>query len=195
LPDENGLSLYTYFPNPEFEVIFISSGPEYAVQAIKQLAIDYLIKPVRLLDLKAALVRLEKRNNPGNASKKASGNHFPGTPFHKKIALPTSDGFQVVPYNEILYCQASENYSYIYTIANDTLLVSRTLKMLEEVLPSSSFFRIHKSILLNINYIRSFSRKDGFTVTLETGQKFEIAIRRHEEFVNLFIKKHTPLEI
>lgn len=192
LPDENGLSIYTWFPSPEFDVIFISSVPDYAIQAIKQMAIDYLVKPVSLIEMKAAMVRLEKRKK--GELKKSIPDVKTGTPFREKIALPTSDGFQIIPFNEILYCQASENYSYIYTTSGESILISRPLKTMEEMLPSC-FFRIHKSILLNINYVKSFSRKEGFVVTLETGQKFEIATRRHEEFVNQFIRKHPPMEI
>ncbi len=116
-----------------------------------------------------------------------------GTSYHEKIALPTMDGFQVIPFNEILYCQASENYSYIHTISNDTFLITKTLKNLEEHLPASCFLRIHKSVLLNINYVKSFSRKDGYVVTLETGQQFEVATRRYDEFIGHLLKKE-PLQ-
>lgn len=193
LPDENGFSIFNSFPNPMFDVIFTTSSSEYAIPAIKHMAIDYLLKPVSLIDLNAALVRFDKRRNNQNLSndsfKKIVDNIKMGTSYHEKIALPTTDGFQIIPFNEIIYCQASENYSYIHTISKDTLLVTKTLKNLEEQLPASCFFRIHKSLLLNINYVKSFSRKDGYTVTLETGQQFEVATRRYEEFINHLFKK------
>ncbi len=198
LPDENGFSLFNHFPNHHFDVIFTTSSPDYAISAIKHMAIDYLIKPINLLDLSAAMVRLGKRKNRlkiGHDSVNKLINKIKmGTAFQEKIALPTADGFQVISFNEILYCQASENYSYIHTISKETILVTKTLKSLEELLPSLSFFRIHRSMLLNINYVKSFSRKDGFIVTLETGQKFEVAIRRQEEFTNHFVKKEQPIK-
>lgn len=198
LPDENGFAIYDAFPVPEFEVIFTTSSAEYAIPAIKQMAIDYLLKPVTLIDLNAALVRFDKRKNPGKLAneslKKLVSKIKMGTSYHEKIALPTTDGFQIIPFNEILYCQASESYSYIHTISGETHLVTRTLKNLEEQLPASIFFRIHKSILLNINYVKCFSRKDGFTVTLETGQQFEVAVRRHEEFVTHLTKRQPAAE-
>jgi two-component system LytT family response regulator len=198
LPDESGFSVFNYFPNAPFEVIFTTSGPEYAVTAIKHMAVDYLIKPVGLIDLGAALVRLDKRNSAerlaNEAFKKMVENFKMGTSYQEKIALPTPDGFQIIPFNEILYCQASESYAYICTKSKEKILVTKTLKNLEEQLPSSCFYRIHKSILLNINYVKSFSRKDGFIVTLETGQKFEVATRRQEEFTNFLIKKQPFTE-
>lgn len=198
LPDGNGFSLLNEFPNPQFDVIFTTSSPDYAISAIKHMAVDYLLKPVNLIDLNAALVRLDKRRIIGkfaDSSLKTLVNNIKmGISFHEKIALPTTDGFQILPFNEILYCQASENYSYIHTISNEKFLVTKTLKNLEENLPESCFFRIHKSVLLNINYVKNFSRKDGYMVTLETGQQFEVATRRYEEFTNHLTKKQTSPE-
>jgi two-component system LytT family response regulator len=194
LPDENGFGIYNYFPNPDFSVIFTTSNPNYAISAIKHMAVDYLLKPINQIDLSAAMIRFEKRKSllkqSNDSVKMLVDNLKMGTSFQEKIALPTCDGFQVFPFNEILYCQASENYSYVFTITNESFLVTRTLKNLEEILPSY-FFRIHKSVLLNINYIKYFSRKEGFIVTLETGQKFEVATRRYEDFINQLVKKHS----
>lgn len=198
LPDANGFLIFNSFPNPIFEVIFTTSSPEYAIAAIKHMAIDYLLKPINLMDLSASFVRLEKkRNEPkltNNTIKKLVENFKMGISFDEKIALSTLDGFQILAFNEILYCQASENYSYIHTISNETILVTKTLKCLEEQLPSASFFRIHKSVLLNINYVKCFSRRNGLMVTLETGHQFEIATRRYEEFINHLLKKNPALE-
>lgn len=193
LPDDNGFSIFNNIPNPQFEVIFTTTTSEYAIPAIKHMAIDYLLKPINLMDLNAAIVRFDKKRKVEGITKESIKKLVEtiknGTSFNEKIALPTVDGFQVIPFNEILYCQASESYSYIHTISNETFIVTKTLKSLEELLPSTSFFRIHKSILLNINYIKSFSRKEGFIVTLENNLKLEVATRRHDEFINLFFKK------
>lgn len=195
LPDDNGFSIFNIFPNYNFDVIFTTSSTEYAIPAIKHMAIDYLLKPISLVDLNASLVRFEKRKNASKSvismGRELNGNIKVGISFQEKIALPTMDGFQVIPYNEILYCQASENYSYIHTIVGNSYLVTKTLKNLDSILPSSNFFRIHKSILLNINYVKSFSKKDGFVVTLENNLKFEVATRRQEEFTSLFLRKNT----
>lgn len=200
LPDQDGFYLFTYFFTQNVDIILTLSNPECAISSFKNPATDYLIKPFNLSELRAAIDRLKKKRTTQNFTnetvKQVVDNLKMGTPFQEKIALPTSDGFQVIHFNEILYCQASENYAYINTVTGDSFLITKTLKSIEELLPSSSFFRIHKSILLNINYVKSFSRKDGFVVTLENKQQFEIAIRRHEEFINLFLRKGlgTPMQ-
>jgi two-component system LytT family response regulator len=192
LPDENGFRLFDYFNKISFDVIFTTAHQHYALSAIKYSAIDYLMKPIGVIDMKAALIRFEKKNE-----KKISHQQVKllleslkmGKSFHQKVSLPTADGFQVICVDEILYCLASENYTNVFTIDNENFLVTRTLKIIEELLPVGTFFRIHKSTLLNLNYVKSFSRKDGCVVTLENGQKFDVATRRQEEFTNMFIKK------
>lgn len=195
LPDDSGFSLFNSFSTSSFDVIVTTSSPEYAIPAIKHMVIDFLLKPISLGDLNASLVRFEKRKNARKPARELADdkneNRKSGISFSEKIALPTMEGFQVLPFNDILYCQASENYSYIHTIGGTSFLITKTLKSLDNILPSNSFFRIHKSILLNINYVKSFSKRDGIIVTLENNLKFEVATRRQEEFTNLFLRKST----
>jgi two-component system LytT family response regulator len=202
LPQQAGFYLFTYLFTQNIDVILISSNREFVISAFKSTSTDYLTKPFNLPDLRACIDRLKKKKSAQGSTnetvKQLISNLKMGASYQEKIALPTTDGFQVIHFNEILYCQASENYSYVNMVTGDSFLITKTLKSIEELLPSSSFFRIHKSILLNINYVKSFSRKDGFTVTLENKQQFEIATRRHEEFINLFLRKgidtHVPNE-
>lgn len=197
-PDGNGFTLLSQQPNRKFEVIFTCVSHDYAISALRHSAIDYLIKPINLIDLRGAVIRLEnkkKTQKPRNVNvHHLSENCKMGISLREKIALPTSDGFQIVRFNEILYCQASENYSYIYTVTGDSFFITKTLKNIEELLSLGCFFRIHKSTLLNINYVKSFSRKEGFVVTLENGQQFEVATRRQEEFINLFLRKGNEIK-
>jgi two-component system, LytTR family, response regulator len=198
LPDENGFRLFDYFSKISFDVIFTTAYQHYALSAIKYSAIDYLIKPVSLIDMKAALIRFEKKNEKRISHQQVKlllESLKMGKSFHQKVSLPTADGFQVICIHEILYCLASENYTHVFTIDNEDFLVTRTLKAIEELLPVDTFFRIHKSTLLNLNYVKSFSRKDGCVVTLENGQKFEVATRRQEEFTNMFLKKGPPIQV
>ncbi len=106
-----------------------------------------------------------------------------GADIGSKIALPAFSGYQMEKISQIVYCEADENYTKIYTIRGEMILVSRTLKVVEEMLPVSHFFRIHKSFLVNMNYVKSFNRTEGHKIMLETGVELEIATRRNEEFV------------
>jgi two-component system LytT family response regulator len=82
-----------------------------------------------------------------------------------------------------LYCEADQSYTRVYTINGNKLLVSKPLSTIEQMLPESTFFRIHKSHIVNLNYVKSYSRAEGFHIVLENGTKLDVATRRNEEFV------------
>ena len=107
-------------------------------------------------------------------------------PGLKKIAIPTPEGFDFIPISDILRCEARGAYTEIHTIHPKKLLVSRPLKDYENLLPEDIFFRIHNSHLINLNYIKKYSRGRGGYVELEDGSIIEVAIRRKDEFLKRF---------
>ena len=106
-----------------------------------------------------------------------------------KIALPTLSGYQMEKINHIIYCEADQNYSKIHLLSGKELMVSKTLKHIEELLPHDSFFRIHKSTLINLNYMDNYSRVDGHKVMMENGITLDVANRRIDEFVKAITYK------
>jgi two-component system, LytTR family, response regulator len=196
MPEENGFKLFDYFDIINFEVIFTTAYKQYAIDAIKFAALDYLLKPINYIDLRDVLVRLDKKeknksNLPQIEAFLSNINSEPGN--FNKIALPTMDGFQLEKVNNIVYCQAEENYTKIFTNRNEAILVARTLKNIEEMLPCEIFFRIHKSHLVNLNYIKAYSKTDGYHVVLENGIKLDVATRRNEEFIKALTRKQNPI--
>ncbi|MEE4196963.1 MAG: LytTR family DNA-binding domain-containing protein [Bacteroidales bacterium] len=191
MPEENGFKLFDYFDIYNFEVIFTTAYKQYAIDAIKFAALDYLLKPINYIDLRDVLTRLEKKQNksPNTAQIEAflsNLNHDPGN--FNKIALPTLDGFQMEKVNNIVYCQAEESYTKIFTNRNEAILVARNLKNIEEMLPEELFFRIHKSHLVNMNYIKSYSKTDGYKIKLDNGIELDVATRRNDEFLKALTK-------
>lgn len=194
LPDENGLHLFEYFDQLTFEVIFTTTNEHYALNAIKFSALDYLLKPIGVMDMRAALIRYQKRNQSEPSSQKVKEmleTMKMGKPFGEKIALPTEDGFQVIRVEEVMYCLEANDQVHVYTLQNESFKVTHSLKAMERILPVDSFFLIHKTTLLNLNYVKSFSKKDGGIVTLENGQHFEVDPRRQDEFSNVFLKRSS----
>lgn len=192
MPEENGFKLFDYFDIYNFEVIFTTAYKQYAIDAIKFAALDYLLKPINFIDLRDVLTRLEKKQSKSSNSAQIEAflsnlNNDPGN--FNKIALPTLDGYQLEKVNNIVYCQAEENYCKIFTNRNEVILVARTLKNIEELLPDELFFRIHKSHLVNMNYIKSYSKTDGYTIKLENGVELDVATRRNEEFLKALTKR------
>lgn len=192
MPEENGFKLFDYFDIYDFEVVFTTAYKQYAIDAIKFAALDYLLKPINYIDLRDVLVRLEKKQNKSPNTDQIEAflsniNNDPGN--FNKIALPTLDGFQLEKVNNIVYCQAEETYCKIFTNRNEAILVARTLKSIEELLPEELFFRIHKSYLVNMNYIKSYSKTDGYRIKLENGIELDVATRRNEEFLKALTKR------
>ena len=186
MPRENGFKLFDYFDIYDFEVIFTTAYKQYAIDAIKFAALDYLMKPINYIDLRSVLERLEKKEQKVSSKPQIEAflsNINSGSDTYGKIALPTLDGFQLERVNNIVYCQAEETYCKIFTTRNEVILVAKPLKNIDELLPDNLFFRIHKSYLVNMNYIRSYSRTDGYKVILENGTELDVATRRNEEFV------------
>ena len=191
MPEENGFKLFDYFDIYNFEVIFTTAYKQYAIDAIKFAALDYLLKPINYIDLREVLTRLEKKQ--GKPSNTAQIEAFLNTlnsdnDNFNKIALPTLDGFQMEKVNNIVYCQAEESYTKIFTNRNEAILVARNLKSIEEMLPEELFFRIHKSHLVNMNYIKSYSKTDGYKIKLDNGIELDVATRRNDEFLKALTK-------
>jgi len=194
MPEENGFKLFDYFDYYSFEVVFTTAYKQYAIDAIKYSALDYLLKPINYIDLKDVLKRLDekqKKITPQSQIDTFLSNINTDSKEFNKIALPTMDGFQLERINNIVYCQAEENYTKIFTTRDESLIVTKTLKSVEELLPASIFFRIHKSYLVNLNYIKSYSKSNRYKVTLENGVKLDVATRRNEEFVKALTKKKS----
>jgi two-component system LytT family response regulator len=191
MPEENGFELFNYFDHYHFDVIFTTAYQQYAIKAIKYAALDYLLKPINFIDLKDAVLRLEKKMKIGQKQERIEAmlsNIAIGEDIKNKIALPTMDGYRLEMINSIIYCEADENYTRIHFTSKETLLVPRTLKTIEELLPESCFFRIHKSFLININFVKSYKKTNRTKVVLETGIELDVAVRRNEKFINLLTK-------
>ncbi|WP_197429470.1 LytR/AlgR family response regulator transcription factor [Flavobacterium rakeshii] len=159
LRQENGFDLLKHFVNPDFELIFTTAFQEYAIKAIKASAIDYLLKPIDIDDLFLALDRfVENKDRKLNYDKfrilaENISNQITG---QQKLVFPSKNGMEILSDNEILFCKSDGAYSFIYTIYKDSY-VSKSLGELQKMLSEQNFLRIHKSYLVNRNFIRSFS--------------------------------------
>lgn len=191
---EDGFQLFKYFDNVFFDIIFTTAHKNYAIDAIKHSAIDYLLKPINFIDLNDAIKRLERKQTAVTNQQRISAlleNLNTDTNQFNKIALPTNSGYELEKISNIIYCEGMDNYSKIHTIQGREIILTRTLKYLEETLPNSIFFRIHKSTLVNLNYIQSYSRVEGYSVTLTNGIKLDVSVRKSEQLINFIYKNRS----
>ncbi len=185
LQRETGFDLLTKLKEVNFEVIFTTAYTEYAIKAFKFSAIDYLLKPIDIDELIKAVGKVEKRvgNNMTSRLTELVQNLKHGSSENFKIALPTLEGLVFVNVKDILYCEASSNYTQIFT-TEEKYLVSKTLKEYDELLSDHNFFRIHNSYLININSIKKYVKGEGGYVVLNNNISLDVSKRKKEAFLN-----------
>lgn len=192
MPNKNGFQLFKELNKINFEVIFTTAHSEFAIDAIRCSALDYLLKPINYIDLLATVKKYESKLNKAFQQEKLMlliENLDTGNSAFNKIALPTETGFELVKTNAILYCEADSNYCKIVCLDGKKIVLSKTLKFIEELLPTSVFQRIHKSYLVNLNYVTRFNKTNELLVELSTGQTLPVSIRKKEDFINAIIQK------
>ncbi len=185
MPGENGFKLFEYFEKLDFEVIFTTAFNKYAIDAIKHSALDYILKPINIVDLAECFKKFEYRNKLKTQHERIEcllSNMNMGNAIKSKVALPTLSGYEMKKINEIIYCEGDQNYTKIHLVNNEMIHVSKTLKFIEDLLPSDLFFRIHKTYLINLNYVEKYLRNDGYKVILDNGTQLNVANRRIDEF-------------
>ncbi len=192
MPEKNGFELFRCFDVVNFEVIFTTAYNQFAIKAIKRSALDYLLKPINSLELSDAVKRFEGKKEGSSAQRKLSlllENLNVNDQNVSKIAFPTVDGFELIHSNQILYCQAESNYCCIKKIDGITKMATKTLKYVEEILPANSFQRIHKSYVINLNYVVRYNKANR-EVELTSGEKLPVSFRKEEEFINAILQAH-----
>jgi two-component system LytT family response regulator len=187
LQSESGSDLLNCRHKLPFEVIFTAPGAEFALRALKLSALDYLINPIHIGDLREAIAKAERRQQqkiqPGKVAEKNTQ-----LQENERIALPTIDGYNFVRISDILYFQASGNYTELFLINGSKILVSRQLKEYENSLTGMSFFRIHHSYLVNLKYIQSYVKKDGGYVVMCNNAVLDISRRKKDAFLDRMLQ-------
>ena len=177
MPWMNGFEFLQVLSPLDFEVIFTTAYNEFAIQAFRANATDYLLKPIEVDLLKLATSKAIEKIKLQRQSEKIETLIREMTTMRKdgNLCIPTRDGFEFVPVSDIIYCQSDDNYCMIKTIHGESKLVSKTLKDIEAQLDDKQFLRIHQSYLINLDYVKSYSRSDGGRITLSDGKTLPVS--------------------
>lgn len=192
MPKKNGFDLIKELNQINFDIIFTTAHSEFAIDAIKINALDYLLKPIDYIDLLGAVKRYEKKSakvKDDNSLRLLLKNIDTGNTGYKNIAFPTESGYELIKINSILYCVADNNYCKIVCLDGSKTTLSKSLKYVEESLPTDVFQRIHKSYLVNLNYISRFNKTNDLLVELTNGENLPVSIRKKEAFINAILHK------
>ncbi|MGV3561313.1 LytR/AlgR family response regulator transcription factor [Larkinella arboricola] len=189
MPGQNGFDLLRSLPAYHFEVIFVTAYDQYAIQALRFSAIDYLLKPVAIEELQAAVERAHRQHHQKEQNKLLQNlMHFlKADPKldEPRITLATAKETRFVKTSEIIRCESSNNYTTFYLTGSETLLVCKPIYSYNDLLGACGFIRCHQSHLVNKMYIKSWKKEFGDFLLLTDGSQVPISRRSKEELKRL----------
>jgi two-component system LytT family response regulator len=186
MPDGTGFDVLKQLENISFEVIFITAHEEFAIQAIKFSALDYLLKPVDPLELKEAVEKAIKAVNTKKIDTQIDALQNNILPNQKKrLVLKTHESVFIVELHDIIRCEADKNYTSFILNGGKKIVVSKTLKDYETLLVGHNFMRVQQSHLINIDFIERYDKANGGFVIMKDGSEVPLSSAKREAFFNI----------
>jgi two-component system, LytTR family, response regulator len=192
MPHINGFDVLRETAGYDYNVIFTTAYDQFAIKAFKFAALDYLLKPIDIVELQAAVekARVRKAGQPLEEKLRQLMGQWQTENRNQaqKIALPMGDALQLVSPQDIIRCESDSNYTHIFLQNGKKITVAKTLKEIEETLNGLGFFRVHQSHLVNMSHIAKLVKGDGGYVTMSDGNQIAISRNRKEAFLEQFRK-------
>jgi len=189
LPDGNAFNLLQEIRTVNFKVIFITAYSEYAVQAFRFSALDFILKPVVTSDLLEALEKVTKTMELEEIQLKLNNllTNINNQPTKKKLVLKSADSIISVDIADIFFCESEGgSYTRFHLAEQKNILVSKALKEYDNLLSGFNFFRVHKSYLVNMEKIIRYNKQDGGSIVLANKIEIPVALRKRELFLERF---------
>lgn len=187
MPEKTGFDLIEEMGRPGFEIIFVTAHNDFMLQAFKFSCVDYLLKPVDdqlLADaVSRAAKRIEEKSSNENIDTLVHNLKSRENGQKPKICITSLKGFQVIKLSDIIYCEASRNYTIFHLENQKPICASKTVYDYEVLLEDSGFARIHKSFLVNLEHVKEYNRGEGGTVILSNNYELEVSRRKKEVFL------------
>ena len=184
MPVMNGFDLLETIGRNDFNVIFVTAYNHFAIKAFRFNALDYLVKPFDTKELIQAISKAEKQISPTQDQLTQVKKQLRGEPANK-LAIPSNNGVSFIDFSEIIYVEASDNYSKLILTSGNNIIISRTLKDVQEVLEERHFLRVHRQYIINLNYLKQFNRNESI-LTMNNGVTIPIARNQKEKIMERF---------
>jgi len=176
MPSGSGFDLLDALGEIRFQFIFVTAFEQYAIDALRRSALDYLIKPIDFMELKNAISKINLSAGSTNQLDALS---------NTRLCLPVADGVEFVNYDEIIHLEAVGNYVKIHTTSHkNPIIVSKTLKELEAKLSTRFFIRCHRSHIVSMHKIKKYNKTDGGYLILSNGNIVPLSGRRKVDFTD-----------
>ncbi len=181
MPVLDGFDFIGSFPQRNFLTVFVTAHQEFGIKAVKAGAVDYILKPIDIRELKQTVLKLFELS--------ATPPEQHPVPDKERIMLPETHGFKVTSVDDIVRFEADGSYSIVFTKDGRKTVVSRTLSDFEESLPPGMFCRVHRSSLINLDLVKEYSVIDGGSVTMIDGTKIDVSRRKTNDFLAMIRKR------
>lgn len=193
MPKEDGFDFLRSIPKENYGIIFVTAFEEFALNAIKANAIDYLLKPVNPAELQEAvakairyhelrLMKADVRIVYSRSLETLQTQLTEEVPHIESITISDQFGYKIVKVSDLMYLEADSSYTILHFSGLEKIVATRSLSEFEKLLQDHSFFRIHKSIMVNMNYVKVFSTQDGTYAELTDGTRLSVSRRKASEF-------------
>lgn len=196
MPRMDGFAFLDSLADRSFSVVFVTAHDTYGIQAVKASAVDYLLKPLSIQELKEAVAKLLEVHRIKNSDPSLQLNYEESVnelvkslleqKAPQKLTLPHSHGFSLVDMTDIIRLEADDNYTWVYVREMNPIHMPRTMKYVESILKEDLFMRIHRSHIINLSYLKTFSKSEGGYVMMEDGSRVPISRRRLSRFLDKF---------
>lgn len=180
MPNGNGFQVLEFFKEPTFQVIFVTAYDQYAIKAIRFAALDYILKPIDVMLLKAAIDRHHRfKENDQRLKQFMDNKHLPSK--NKRIALPLADKIHFIEVQDIVSCKGEGSYTTVYKTCGEKFMISKPLIEYEDLLSEYDFIRTHKSYIVNRKHISTYVKSDGGYLLMSDGSNVPVSRRKKEE--------------
>lgn len=187
LDTDTGFDVLKKVKEVEFDVIFTTAYSQYAIEAIRCSALDYILKPINIAHLQEAVARAYQRKDESSLENRLKSLWYHlNTDHHKPsttIALPSSEGLKFIHISNIVYLKAEGSYTKVFTENHQQVMVTKNLKEFESQLLPNNFFRIHHSYLVNLEKINKYVKGEGGQVEMNNGSMLDVSKRRKPYFL------------
>ena len=177
LADGTGFDVLRKVTSRDFELIFVTAYEEYALDALRASAVDYLLKPIGIPEFEGAVGRARHK-----IREKKNLEH---TSIERKIGVATLSGYEFIDAKDIIWCASRSGYTHFYCSDGKKLISSRNLGFYEDLLYTRNFYRIHNSSIINLKFLKSYIKGKISYVVLTDGTRLEISQRRKGEFLEM----------
>jgi two-component system, LytTR family, response regulator len=189
MPNGNAFDLLDRLLPVSFEIIFVTAFNDYTLKAFRYCALDYLLKPVNIDELcdavQKAAEKLRLKNVNRQLNNLLANLRLPEATSHK-LALPNLENLVFISVSDIIHCEASGGYTIFHMKGGEKILSTKTIKEYEDLLPASTFLRVHHSHIVNLFYIHKYHKGRGGYIEMEGRVMIEVSVRRKNDFLTRF---------